>query len=249
MPQRFSNSPLGLVQLRCILTQLYSFLPSCPFRPLSLQRAYIRHNSTAQQNLGIKCPEANSPNNPTMPSPVEADKSSTLQLPSTSHTPTPSRPQSPPSPRPTTPRLHEFSQPLSFGQRRHGQGDGLKFMHGMAMPAHMASPMEDGYRTPTGEDFEHHFQSRQEQIECGGLGISTPDRRISWLHGERKPSSRPGSRPGSSGKSHLSLSAVSEKLDLKIHWKQRLRHFTWNFFSMTMATGGIANVIRTGKIC
>ena len=180
-----------------------------------------------------------------MPSPLEADKSSTLQLPSIPHTPAPSRPQSPPSSRPTTPRLAEFGNPLSFGQRRTGIGDGLRIIHGVALPPHMASPMQDGYRTPTGEDFEHHFQNRQDQLNGSGLGISTPERRISWLNGERKPPSR----PGSAGRSHLSLSAVSEKLDFKIHWKQRLRHFTWNFFSMTMATGGIANVIRTGEIC
>ena len=30
-------------------------------------------------------------------------------------------------------------------------------------------------------------------------------------------------------------------------FRQRIRHFTWTWFTMTMATGGIANVLYTGK--
>jgi len=30
-------------------------------------------------------------------------------------------------------------------------------------------------------------------------------------------------------------------------WKKRIRHFTWTFFTITMATGGIANVLHTGS--
>src|SRR2546423_1771754 len=30
-------------------------------------------------------------------------------------------------------------------------------------------------------------------------------------------------------------------------WKQRIKHVTWPYFTLTMATGGIANVISTGN--
>lgn len=32
----------------------------------------------------------------------------------------------------------------------------------------------------------------------------------------------------------------------RLSWRERIRHFTWTWFCMTMATGGIANVLYTG---
>ena len=34
--------------------------------------------------------------------------------------------------------------------------------------------------------------------------------------------------------------------DQKLGFRERIRHFTWTWFCMTMATGGIANVLYTG---
>lgn len=33
----------------------------------------------------------------------------------------------------------------------------------------------------------------------------------------------------------------------RLPWKQRIRHFTWAYFTLTMATGGIANAIAQSK--
>lgn len=32
-----------------------------------------------------------------------------------------------------------------------------------------------------------------------------------------------------------------------LSWKQRIRHVTWAYFTLTMATGGLANVLYEGK--
>lgn len=42
-------------------------------------------------------------------------------------------------------------------------------------------------------------------------------------------------------------SFVPNALLQKLEWRERIRHFTWTFFTMTMATGGIANVLYTGR--
>ena len=189
-----------------------------------------------------------------MPSPTIAEGSTSLQVPSRSQTFASSQDRSSSPSRPETPQLQENGRPLSIAQRRspNSNGNGLRIVQGVPLPPNMAEPMQDGYRTPMGEDYEQHFQGRHHQMEnIAPYPTNSSNGHISWLGSMHHKHRwfRPGSGPGSAGRSHLSFSAVSEKLDEKIHWKQRMRHFTWNFFSMTMATGGIANVIRTGNEC
>ena len=45
-----------------------------------------------------------------------------------------------------------------------------------------------------------------------------------------------------------STTSLGERLLEKLQWRERIRHYTWTFFTMTMATGGIANVIYAGLL-
>ncbi|KAL9025454.1 MAG: hypothetical protein Q9196_005726 [Gyalolechia fulgens] len=81
----------------------------------------------------------------------------------------------------------------------------------------MSLPGHDGYRTPTVHDYERRLGEAVEQGE-GGKEDKGPDR-----------SEHEHCRP-----------------DI-LHWRKRIRHYTWTFFTMTMATGGIANVLYTGE--
>ena len=107
---------------------------------------------------------------------------------------------------------------------------GMRVSRGIAIPSQMLSPGEDGYRTPTIEDYEQDCKQRHHQNgNSGNLAY--------------QPTHMPNLHDPSSGiRSHFGLSKGLEKLA----WKQRVRHFTWTFFTMTMATGGIANVLYAG---
>ncbi len=109
---------------------------------------------------------------------------------------------------------------------------------GIFLPKHMIPPGQDGYRTPTIEDYEHQIahSARDEHIR-GGKSSGSSRTRLPVLHS------------GIFGK-HRNLSRlnVSHRIEEKLQWRERIRHFTWTFFTVTMATGGIANVIYSGKI-
>ncbi len=60
-----------------------------------------------------------------------------------------------------------------------------------------------------------------------------------------------GASRGSDAASYSHLPAAyssgrDERECQSLDWRERIRHFTWAFFTMTMATGGIANVINSG---
>ena len=108
--------------------------------------------------------------------------------------------------------------------------NGLAHHRGVAIPHHMPSPGQDGYRTPNIHDYESigaEISAVQEVKSSGeekNVVNNPPSVRILGKH--------------------------SPKLDLTLealHWRERIRHFTWTFFTITMATGGIANVLSTGE--
>lgn len=104
--------------------------------------------------------------------------------------------------------------------------DGTAIYRGMHLPKHVLSPGQDGYRTPTIEDFEV-----RKGAPATPNGTPTHD----------------GIAKSDGHHLHLSSDLAHEIFD-KLYWRQRIRHYTWTFFTMSMATGGIANVLYSGKL-
>ena len=106
----------------------------------------------------------------------------------------------------------------------------------LPVPKHMLSPGQDGYRTPTIEDFEMH--------SCR----PTPLFRDVESSKNNLHFQMPQLSPGHAHRHSLNLSNGNTALNIleKLHWRERIRHFTWTFFTLTMATGGIANVLYEG---
>lgn len=56
-----------------------------------------------------------------------------------------------------------------------------------------------------------------------------------------------GSRRDSVRLEHA-FEAYASESRLHLTWKERIKHFTWTWFTMTMATGGIANVLHSSRL-
>lgn len=108
----------------------------------------------------------------------------------------------------------------------------------LPVPKHMLSPGQDGYRTPTIEDYELH--------NCG----PTPLYRDSGLTNNNVHFHMPQLSPEYADRHslHLSNGHIAHAILEKLHWRERIRHYTWTFFTLTMATGGIANVLYEGTM-
>ncbi|MCJ1339175.1 hypothetical protein MMC09_004464 [Bachmanniomyces sp. S44760] len=97
-------------------------------------------------------------------------------------------------------------------------------------PRYMLAPGADGYRTPTIEDIEQHSSSTNHDDLLPGSSLS---------HAFSALTSRLPVKGNLAERSKLGLRLEVEH----IHWKRRIRHFTWSYFTLTMATGGIANCL------
>lgn len=119
------------------------------------------------------------------------------------------------------------------------------------VPRHMRSPGEDGYRTPTIEDAEQTLSD---------LNGDRPNSAVREVHTSALEAAlqRATSRvtDATTNKEYnncrdqdgLSLTRrVTDTPPSRLSWKKRIRHVTWAYFTLTMATGGLANVFYEGK--
>ncbi len=132
-------------------------------------------------------------------------------------------------------------EPSSEEHRRTIQDDKTIY-RGMHIPNHIPSSGEDGYRTPTVEDYE-----LQDSSTTAPSGDRTPNRLVT-PNGQSTPNSLHYRLAQTSHHLNLSSTSLAHSILDKLHWRDRIRHFTWTYFTMTMATGGIANVLYTGSI-
>ncbi|KAL8679140.1 MAG: hypothetical protein Q9224_007058, partial [Gallowayella concinna] len=122
-------------------------------------------------------------------------------------------------------------------QARDELTEGLDIHNGIAIPPQMSRPGQDGYRTPTVHDYEwerdenmHRGHSASDEQPQSNKATATMPPPSAGLFSRRLPLA--------------SLSRIDLRLE-RLHWRERIRHYTWTFFTMTMATGGIANVLYT----
>lgn len=120
--------------------------------------------------------------------------------------------------------------------------DDTTIYRGMHMPTHIPPCGQDGYRTPTVEHYE--VQNSSTTAPNGDRtpnGLATPN-------GQSTPNSLHHRLAQTSHHLNLSSTSLAHSILDKLHWRDRIRHFTWTYFTMTMATGGVANVLYTGTI-
>lgn len=122
-----------------------------------------------------------------------------------------------------------------------------------AIPRHLRNPGDDGYRTPTIEDAE-----RALSIHGADGDLLYPSMRIRQVHTSALESLHDPAFRAAVDTEKRRLDGAGDGTGLPrrpsesstIHdltWKQRIRHVTWAFFTLTMATGGIANALHAGK--
>ncbi|KAL4915171.1 voltage-dependent anion channel-domain-containing protein [Aspergillus aurantiobrunneus] len=110
-------------------------------------------------------------------------------------------------------------------------------------PRHLSSRGAEDYRTPTIEDTAKVLSKTLSIDDRGNASRQPTGSRVRAAHSSALESTHdPLSRAYHGADMALSRS-ISESTGGKVNWKKRIRHFTWAFFTLTMATGGIANVI------
>ncbi|CAG7958800.1 unnamed protein product [Penicillium olsonii] len=120
-------------------------------------------------------------------------------------------------------------------------------------PRHMRAPGEDGYRTPTIEDAERALSilgadgiSPTQVREAHSSALEAALHRASTRGTVASEKPKKGNDNSCQEHNGLGLFGLKRTVSGKMSWKKRIRHVTWAYFTLTMATGGIANVLYQG---
>lgn len=113
----------------------------------------------------------------------------------------------------------------------------------VTVPRHFLSPGEEGYRTPTIEDFEQNDGNEKRASSALALdGAHGAPPLPTDIHQElyRVATSREPVR-------RLEKHKPKPNTTHGLNWRYRVKHFTWAYFALSMATGGLCNVLWTGE--
>lgn len=136
----------------------------------------------------------------------------------------------------------------------------------LEIPRHLRRPGDEGYRTPMIEDTERQLELSSyfpDDLSHLHLHRSVGEAHVSTLEKVNSLALRPNrSRYSANGDFDPHncadyaerLSSTKEKYkeneeeNGKLGFRQRIRHMTWAYFTLTMATGGIANVLHQSML-
>lgn len=127
------------------------------------------------------------------------------------------------------------------------------------VPRHMRSPGEEGYRTPTVEDAEHDLSTDThgnpvypptgqalQEAHTSALESLASSPRMSVGMARKNNDNNDNNKDKTNDVGSVDDTTTESSSIVNLTWKQRVRHFTWAYFTLTMATGGIANVLNAG---
>jgi len=120
----------------------------------------------------------------------------------------------------------------------------------------MRSPGEDGYRTPTIEDAERTLSilgvmdsSASQAREVHSTALDAVLQKVSSRATDRAArKEKEGGLSGCKDHDYDPNGTAADYSASKLSWKKRIRHVTWAYFTITMATGGLANVLYQGML-
>lgn len=112
---------------------------------------------------------------------------------------------------------------------------------------HVQHSSNDGWRTPVIEDDDHPLnrwrsQQREERRNNVESHFSAQDE----LAKERLDRLRKAQK--SMLRRHSNSFRFHPVHDEHLPWRERVKHTSWAWFAMTMATGGLANVLHAGTL-